>query len=247
MYRTICAELWTDPAIKSLDVPTKLLFVYLITNPHTHLCGIYYLPEQTGMRETGLKQIAYRYGIDTLCKLKKVYWDTYTETIFVVNMFEYQGKGSKNYAAAANHIATLHKSSLIQEFLSRYPQLVGMVSDKLRYPIDTLSHISPSVPDPDPDPVLLNSPNLNPDLQSKSETRKKRANGHAEEVPIPEDWLPSEQHRKQASALGLNLNIEAAHFKGKAKELNWTQKDWNLKFSNWMLQEVKFRQARRNA
>ena len=95
MYRTICAEMWTDPDIRSLDVPTKLLFLYLITNPHTHLSGIYYCPAETIMKETGMKPIPYRYGIDTLSRLKKAYEDPHTETIFVTNMFEYQGQGPK--------------------------------------------------------------------------------------------------------------------------------------------------------
>ena len=37
-------------------------------------------------------------------------------------------------------------------------------------------------------------------------------------IPIPDDWLPKESHQKLATARGLELNIEAVHFKGKAQE-----------------------------
>jgi len=65
-----------------------------------------------------------------------------------------------------------------------------------------------------------------------------------EEISIPENWAPNESHRKLASARGLEWNIEAAHFKGKAQEKQWLTKDWDLKFKNWLLQEIKFRTAR---
>ena len=83
----------------------------------------------------------------------------------------------------------------------------------------------------------LSSPNLTPDLQSKRQSKS----------PIPETWCPNEQHLKLARARNLDLNIEALHFKGKAQEQQWVTKDWDLKFTNWMLQEIKFRQARRKA
>jgi hypothetical protein len=73
---------------------------------------------------------------------------------------------------------------------------------------------------------------------------KKRGNGGAPEIPIPEDWAPKETHQKLAGARHLDLPIEAAHFRGKAIELEWVTKNWDQKFTNWMLQEVKFRARR---
>lgn len=64
------------------------------------------------------------------------------------------------------------------------------------------------------------------------------------EIPIPEEWLPNESHVTLARIRGLDLPIEAAHFRGKAGEHGWVTKDWNQKFTNWMLQEIKFRQRR---
>lgn len=64
------------------------------------------------------------------------------------------------------------------------------------------------------------------------------------ELPIPDDWEPKDYHVRFALARGLDIKIEAAHFRGRAIELGWVTKDWDRKFSNWMLQEVKFRQQR---
>ena len=54
MYRTICCELWTDPKVQSLSVPSTYLFLYLITNTHSHLSGLYYLPIPVMQLETRL-------------------------------------------------------------------------------------------------------------------------------------------------------------------------------------------------
>lgn len=95
---------------------------------------------------------------------------------------------------------------------------------------------------PDTDTNLSSLPPSS-DLRSKSDS-KKQGNRHKDVSPIPDDWLPNESHKKLASARGLDLPIEAAHFRGKAGELGWQTKDWNQKFTNWMLQEIKFRQRR---
>jgi hypothetical protein len=241
MYRTICAELWTDPGVKTLDVSTKLLFVYLITNPHTHLSGIYYLPEEMAIRETGIKRIPYRYGIDTLSRLNMAQWDADTETIFVVNMFEYQGRGTKNYISAANHLATLHKSPLIRIFLQRYPQVTNIARETLGYPIDTLSNISAPVPDP----VLLDSSSPNPDLKSKSQTEKKVKNGHARLRPLPDDLTMTGEERAEWAKFGINPSIELAKMKDHFRSTGKHKVDWEATKRNWMRRAIEMREEKR--
>jgi hypothetical protein len=240
IYRTICTQLWTDPKVRRLTVQGKLFFVYAITNPHTHLCGVYYLPTEVVVKETGLKDTLCHTLYDTLSKVGLCYRDEETETIFVTNMFRYQGKGEKNEKAAANHLITLHHSSLIHRFFAIYPVVLTYWTG---YPIDTLSDTPsesgkrcPSVPDP----VLLTS-SLDSERNLKSKMYSRKTNGVC---AIPDEWTPNESHQKLASARKLELALEAAHFRNKAKELEWVQKDWDLKFTNWMLQEVKFRQRR---
>lgn len=83
-------------------------------------------------------------------------------------------------------------------------------------------------------------------VQKKKEgTRSARGQNLAEDMPIPEDWTPTDEHAKVAKARGLELALEATHFKGRAQEQQWLSGNWNLKFRNWLIQEVKFRQARR--
>jgi hypothetical protein len=161
MYRTIRCELWTDLKIRALEPLQTLLFVYLITNPHTHVSGIYYLPHPILLEETHLTDKASRYGIDTLSRLGLAHYDWERRVMWVVNMFEYQGQGPKNEQAAATHLRTLHDSPLCERFLLRYPgvsqyQDVTTRPSEIRYPIDGVSSLEkscPSVPVPSSDAV----------------------------------------------------------------------------------------------
>lgn len=172
MYRTICTQLWTDKTVQRLTVQGKLLFVYLITNPHTHLSGIYYLPQELMRKETGLSDTLCHTLLDTLSKEERAHYDPETSTVFVVNMFAYQGKGPKNEKSAAKQLETLHHTRLIALFLERYPGVTPFCSDTLsipyRYPIPSC----PSVP------VLLTD-SLNPLSSPKSSDLK--SNGCASE------------------------------------------------------------------
>lgn len=155
MYRTISTELWTDPAIDGLAKEGKLLFVYLITNPHTHLSGIYYLRKETITQETKMPDRVLDTLFDTLSGLGKAHYDTATRTVFVTEMFKYQGRGEKNERAAASQLATLHDSSLIRLFLERYPSVKDYCDDTLLDRVSRPRKRCPpvSVPDSSSDPV----------------------------------------------------------------------------------------------
>jgi hypothetical protein len=189
IYRTICTQLWTDKKIQRLTVQGKLLFVYLITNPHTHLSGIYYLPEELIAKETGLSLGPINTLFNTLSELERAYYDDETSTVFVVNMFGYQGQGEKNERSCANQLEGLHDSPLICRFLERYPKVKRFCTNTLLDTLSTLSKIFPSVPVPlsDPLPDLLTPPNLN-----------LKSNGYAEE--FEQFWLayPKKVGKKDA-------------------------------------------------
>src|SRR5687768_8567616 len=121
MYRTIDTSLWTDPVVKKLPPPAKLLFTYLITNGHTHVSGVYFLPKTYVAYETGIPPSELDTLFDTLSGEKLIKTDPDRELVWVVNMFRYQGPGEKNARSAANNLATLHNTPLINDFLKKYP------------------------------------------------------------------------------------------------------------------------------
>lgn len=54
-YRAVNTKFWDDTYILSLDPIEKLVFLYIITNPLTNICGIY---------EIAIKRIAFDTGLD---------------------------------------------------------------------------------------------------------------------------------------------------------------------------------------
>lgn len=120
-YRTIQTGIWDDPRILVLDSDAKLAFVYLITNRHAHVSGIYVLAPVVAQDETGLSNRVWHRVLDRLFTLDLCKFDDPRRVVWVVNMMRHQGRGEKNAISAANQLATLHNSPLILDFCEKYP------------------------------------------------------------------------------------------------------------------------------
>lgn len=131
MYRGIETSFWDDPKVKTLDPAGKLGFLYLITNRHSHVSGIYILQGFLAQHETGLSDRVWHRVSDTLSELGLACFDGKTDVVWVVNMFGYQGRGEKNERAAAAHLASLHNSTLVRDFLRKYPAVERYISDRV--------------------------------------------------------------------------------------------------------------------
>ena len=112
MYRSIETTFWTDPKVRGLDYTSKYLFLYFITNPHTHVSGLYYLPLCTMAYESGIPEKKLRYPIDTLSGGYLAHYDDENEIVLVRNMLKYQGRGAKNRESAVKQVEAFNHSPL---------------------------------------------------------------------------------------------------------------------------------------
>lgn len=128
MYRTIDAKFWHDQKIRKLSRDGRYFVLYLVTNPHSHLSGLYYLPTVTVSHETGLQKPALDTLWHTLSSAGLAYRDDENQVVWVVNMLSYQGRGSKNAAAALKQAQLFSDSPLVARFIARYPQFADSVS-----------------------------------------------------------------------------------------------------------------------
>ena len=131
MYRTIDGRFWTDTKLRKLGLEARYLLLYLITNPHTHVSGLYYLPDGAAMEETGLAKPKLNTLYDTLSKAGICSFDRTLSLIWVRNMLRYQGKGEKVHRGAVRHAESLHNCKLLQDFWQYYPELKQYRSDTL--------------------------------------------------------------------------------------------------------------------
>ena len=193
MYRTVDAAMWTDPKVKKMDPRAKLAFLYLITNPHTHVSGIYYLPAAVACYETGMSARDWDRVCDTLSRLCLVKFDRAHEVVWVVNMMTYQGTGERNEKSAAYHLhEDLHNSPLVLEFLEKYPAVRRHVKNGW---IDRVSHrvseVCASVPLLSPD-----TRDLNPETKDPPTPQPGEGSSSLEELPAIPGELDTPEFRE---------------------------------------------------
>lgn len=232
MYRTIQAEFWTDPKVRGLSRDGKLLFLYFITNPHAHLSGLYYLPIVTILHETGLDRRGFEGASKGLLDSQLVLHDPKFEQWWVVNMFPYQGKGSNTEKGVAAHLVTLHYSSLIEPFLTRYPSI--------RTHLEGRGFEPPSkgeVDFPSPVPALLTLPS--PDLKSTIHAEKKHG-----KTCIPEGWKLEPDFVEGWRKFGIDPYVEFATFRDHAKAHDRRCHDWPAALRNWMRKAIRLKEDR---
>jgi hypothetical protein len=131
---------WNDGEVLSYPPPVKLLFVYLWTNSHKNLAGLYELPMPTMRHETGLTEKQLRDGLAAL--YPKILFDPERNLVWVVNHVKHQflrkGKVSPKIVQAVRKclLADVPEGHpFIGEFLKKYKVLgIGYP-----YPTDTLS------------------------------------------------------------------------------------------------------------
>jgi DNA-binding transcriptional ArsR family regulator len=60
------------------------------------------------------------------------------------------------------------------------------------------------------------------------------------EVPLPDDWEPTDDHRKLAAKLGSDLAFCADQFRDHAAANDRRQRDWDAAFRTWLRNDLKF-------
>lgn len=125
-YKIIHEQFWTDPKIKNLSLEHKFLFLYLITNPHSHSTGIYYLQKKVIALDTGIDRGIDR-GIKELSERGLISYDNDIEIIFIKNMLRHQSANQiyndNQIKGIVKHLKTLHNTILIKDFLDFYKDL----------------------------------------------------------------------------------------------------------------------------
>lgn len=109
-YRNVSQSFWTDPKVDDDFTPEeKYFFLYLLTNPHTSVCGCYEISMKQMERETG-------YNCDTVSRLisrmqdvhKVIRYDDQTKEVLIINWPKYNWTKSEKLisaiVAAAEHI-----------------------------------------------------------------------------------------------------------------------------------------------
>ena len=118
-YRMISPSFWTDRKIDEDFTPEdKYFYLYLLTNPHTNICGCY---------EVGLKQMAYEtgYNTDTVKRLIErmenthgvIKYSTSHKEILLLNWGRFNWSTSDKLIKAVENVSSQIKSSTFKKYI----------------------------------------------------------------------------------------------------------------------------------
>lgn len=119
-YRTVKTSMWAqDEWFMDLPIDGKLLWMYLFTNGHTSVCGLYKLPLRTIMFETGLSK---ERALELLGSFAACGKAKYADgVVWVTKMREHQGTASPQVAKRIQaDLDAIPDTPLKREYLSRY-------------------------------------------------------------------------------------------------------------------------------
>lgn len=119
IYRQIYMTFWTDPKVDDDFTPEdKYFYLYLLTNPHTNICGCYEISTKQMERETG-------YNVDTVKRLIKrmetehdiIRYDSKTKEVLLLNWHKYNWTKSQDLLKSVRKLAEDIKSDEFRGYI----------------------------------------------------------------------------------------------------------------------------------
>ena len=118
-YRNISINFWTDSKIDDDFTPEdKYFYLYLLTNPHTNICGCYEISMKQMERETGYNKDTIKRLINRMERIHKVIrYDSITKEVLIINWSKYNWSASAKVEKAIVKVADRIKSVKFKNFL----------------------------------------------------------------------------------------------------------------------------------
>lgn len=122
IYRQIYIKFWNDDAKVADDFTPedKYFYLYLLTNPHTNLCGCYELSFKVASRETGYNEETVKRLVYRMADVHKVIqYDEETREVLVCNWHRYNWTKSKDLIKAIEEQASYIKSPVFRSYIEK--------------------------------------------------------------------------------------------------------------------------------
>ena len=120
IYRTVHMSFWTDPKVDDDFTPEdKYFYLYLLTNPHTNLCGCYEISMRQMVRETGYNEDTVKRLINRMETVHGVIqYDPETKEIYIPRWGKYNWCNSQKTKDGAVKSMEFIKSEKFKKALS---------------------------------------------------------------------------------------------------------------------------------
>lgn len=146
LYRNVSPNFWTDAKVDGYFTPEdKYFYLYLLTNPHTRLCGCYELSLKRMEWETG-------YNRDTVIRLmqrfeevhKVLVFNRETQEVLLLNWPKYNWTKSEKFMIAVKKELAAIKCEEFREAIREAIASEDRVSIRYPYGMDTTVSVSVS-------------------------------------------------------------------------------------------------------
>ena len=133
IYRNISMTFWTDAKVDDDFTPEdKYFYLYLLTNPHTNICGCFEISMKQMCRETG-------YNEDTVLRLLDrmehqhgvVRYSTATKEVLIVNWHKYNWTKSEKMLSGVLDVAKYIKNPDFKLYVFETLASYGLKTDTL--------------------------------------------------------------------------------------------------------------------
>lgn len=131
IYRKVSISFWTDPKVDERFSPEdKYFFLYLLTNPHTNLCGCYEISYKQLKDETGYSRESISVLINRFEKTYNIIrYDVETYEMLILNWKKYNWSNSPSFITSVQKEIQKVKNPKFREFLLDERHCVDTVSN----------------------------------------------------------------------------------------------------------------------
>lgn len=199
IYRNIQMAFWTD--IKVVDDFTpedKFFYLYLLTNPHTNLCGCYEISMKQMADETGYSRDTVEKLLKRFAEVHKVaYYSQDTKELLVLNWHKYNWTASEKFRKPLLKEINSVKNDDFKGYLLDLFNGTDTVSLPYPYGSDTTVTVSVTDTVTVPDTVSIAKDNIvsvnNTNCSNAADEQRTKTLRHS----VPDNNEPHEQQREK--------------------------------------------------
>ena len=140
VYRNIQMTFWTDVELVDGFTPEdKYFYLYLLTNPHTNLCGCYEISMKQISDEMGYTKETIEKLIDRMERThRKIVFSPETKEILIINWYKHNWTTSDKFMLSLQNTIEKIKNDGFKTYLTALAEgKQDTVSIPYRYPMDT--------------------------------------------------------------------------------------------------------------
>ena len=237
-YTCVYREIWDDEDFWLLSEIGRLVYFYVLTAPIGNGLGCFKAGYAAMIEESRIEDKRFKKGFDEGLKQGLFEHDDIHRVLLIPKYFERNPPANPNGITAMSkeyikipdcelkskcyHIVRYWVQTKGEGFKERF---VELFKEPLSKPPGTYS------PSPSPSPSVSSKE----DIENPPKPLKKKKN-----IPLDEEWKPTDNHRQLADKHGINLEWQVDQFRDHALANNRKQADWDRSFNNWLRKSLEF-------